>query len=97
VFLLRGLMRCAVCDSHMTPHYTQKKAKNGTTFRVPYHRCTKTMHFGNSVCSVKHINADHVEALVVGKLSELSQNDAYLKATVEELNGDLQRKVEPLE
>ena len=34
---------------------------------------------------------------MVGKLSELSQNEAYLKMTVDELNGDLQRKVEPLE
>jgi chromosome segregation ATPase len=55
------------------------------------------MHFDNSVCSVKHVNADHVERLVVKKLAELSQNEAYLRTTVEELNGDLQRKLEPLE
>jgi hypothetical protein len=97
VFLLKGLIRCSECGSWMTPHYTQKRHKDGSVYRVPYYRCTKTMHFDNSVCSIKHINADHVENLVVQKLSELSQNEAYLKMTVEELNGDLARKVEPLE
>jgi site-specific DNA recombinase len=97
VFLLKGMIRCSDCGSWMTPHYTQKRAKDGSPYRIPYYRCTKTMHFDNSICSVKHINADHVEGLVVEKLSELSQNEAYLKAAVEELNGDLQRKVEPLE
>jgi site-specific DNA recombinase len=97
VFLLKGLIRCSECGSWMTPHYTQKHNKGGSIYRIPYYRCTKTMHFSNSVCSVKHINADHVESLVIGKLSELSQNDAYLRASVEELNGDLQKKMEPLE
>src|SRR5215831_14753716 len=81
----------------MTPHYTQKKNKDGSSRRIPYYRCTKTIHFHNSVCSIRHINADHVEGLVIGKLCELSQNEAYLKSSISELNGDLQRKVEPLE
>ena len=97
VFLLKGLIRCAQCGSCMTPHYTQKRDKDGSAYRISYYRCTKTLHFDKSVCSVKHINAEHVESLVVAKLSELSQNDAFLKTSVEELNRDLLRKVEPLE
>jgi site-specific DNA recombinase len=97
VFLLKGLIRCSDCGSSMTPHYTQKRNKDGSTYRISYYRCTKTMHFSNSACTVKHINAEHIESLVVGKLSELSQNETYLKASIEELNSDLQRKVEPLE
>lgn len=97
VFLLKGLIRCSECGSWMTPHYTQKKNKDGSSRRIPYYRCTKTIHFHNSVCSVRHINADHVEGLVIGKLCELSQNEAYLKSSITELNSDLQRKVEPLE
>ena len=76
----------------MTPHYTQKRHKDGSVYRIPYYRCTKTMHFNNSVCSVKHINADHVEHMVVQKLSDLAQNETYLKMSVDELNGDLKRK-----
>jgi site-specific DNA recombinase len=96
-FLLKGLIRCAECGSVMTPHYTQKRHKDGSPNRIPYYRCTRTMHFNNAVCTVKHINADHLESLVVGKLSELSQNEVYLKMSVAELNGDLKRKLEPLE
>jgi site-specific DNA recombinase len=96
-FVLKGLIRCAVCGSVMTPHYTQKRYKDGSVNRIPYYRCTKTMHFNNAVCTVKHINADHLESLVVGKLSELSQNEAYLKMSVAEMNGDLKRKVGPLQ
>jgi septal ring factor EnvC (AmiA/AmiB activator) len=81
----------------MTPHYTQKKHKDGSVYRIPYYRCTKTMHFNNSVCPVKHINADQVERMIIEKLSELSQDEAYLKMSVEELNRDLQRKTEPLQ
>ncbi|HKS80574.1 MAG TPA: recombinase family protein [Candidatus Acidoferrales bacterium] len=97
VFLLKGLIRCSDCGSWMTPHYTQKKHKDGSVYRVPYYRCTKTMHFDNSVCHVKHVNADHIEHTVVQKLSELSQNEAYLKMSVEELNRDLREKAGPLE
>jgi len=96
-FLLKGLIRCADCGSWMTPHYTQKRHKDGSVYRVPYYRCTKTMHFDNSVCRVKHINADQIENLVVEKLSGLAQNDAYLQMSVDELNKDLDRKTEPLE
>jgi chromosome segregation ATPase len=80
----------------MTPHYTQKKHKDGSVYRIPYYRCTKTMHLDNSVCQIKHINADMVERTVVQKLSDLSQNEAFLQISVEELNGDLKRKTEPL-
>ncbi len=97
IFLLKGLMRCADCGSWMTPHYTQKRHKDGSVYRIPYYRCTKTMHFDNSVCRIKHINADIVERTVVQELSNLSHNDTFLKISVEELNGDLRRKTEPLE
>jgi site-specific DNA recombinase len=96
-FLLKGLIRCFECGSVMTPHYTQKRHKDGSIYRIPYYRCTKRLHFDNSVCHVKHINADLVERTVVQKLSDLSQNEAFLKVSVEELNGDLKRKIEPLE
>jgi site-specific DNA recombinase len=96
-FLLKGLLRCSECGSWMTPHYTQKRAKDGTIYRIPYYRCTRTMHFDNAVCTVKHVNADQVEQIVIAKLSELGQDADYLRTSVEELNRDLKHKVEPLE
>jgi len=81
----------------MTPHYTQKKHKDGSVYRIPYYRCTKTIHFENSACSVKSINAEQIEQTVIHKLADLSQNEAYLEISIDELNGDLKRKTEPLE
>lgn len=97
VFLLKGLIHCAVCGSWMTPHYTQKKHKDASVYRIPYYRCTKTVHVNNAVCSVKHINADLVERAVIGKLADLAQNEEYVRVSVEGLNSDLQRNTEPLE
>lgn len=97
VFLLKGLIRCSDCGSWMTPHYTQKKHKDGSVYRIPYYRCTKTMHFDNSVCQIKHVNADVVERTVVQELSNLSHNETFLQMSVDELNGDLKRKAGPLE
>jgi chromosome segregation ATPase len=37
------------------------------------------------------------QCLINGKLAELSQNEAFLRASVAELNGDLLRRVEPLQ
>jgi chromosome segregation ATPase len=64
---------------------------------MPYYRCTKTMHFDNPVCRIKHINADIVERTVVQKLSDISLNETSLQISVEELNGDLKRKTDSLE
>lgn len=49
--------------------------------------------FKSEGCST---NATHLESLVVGKLSELNQNEAYLKMSVAEMNNDLERKTGPL-
>jgi len=97
VFLLKGLLKCGDCGSFMSPHYTQKRRKDRSINRISYYRCTKTMHFGNSVCGIKHMNADHVEGMVVQNLHELSQNESYLNMSVEELNRDLKHRIEPLE
>jgi hypothetical protein len=45
------------------------------------------MHFNNSVCPVKLVNADQVENLVIGKRAELSQNEATVRTSVDEAQG----------
>ncbi len=95
--MLNGLIRCSDCRSWITPHYTQKWHNDGSVYRIPYYRCTKIIHFDNSFCRIKHINADIVERTVVQELSDLSHCEAFLQISVEELNGDLSRKTEPLE
>jgi site-specific DNA recombinase len=95
-YLLKGLIRCADCGSFMTVHYTQKKRKDGSIQRTPYYRCTKTMKYENSVCKIRHVNADDIEKFVIDKLHELSQNENYVEMTIDEANKNLTRRVEPL-
>ncbi len=96
-FLLKGLLRCSVCQSFMTPHYTQKRRKDQSINRIAYYRCTKTMQHSNSICTIKALNADAVEHQVVEYLSTLSQQAEWVKVTVEELNRDQKEQVRPLE
>ncbi len=96
-FLLKGLIKCSVCGSVMTPHYTQKRRKDGSPHYISYYRCTKTMHHSNAVCSLSHLNADQTEHLVIQFLADMSQREEWVKATVDDLNRDQKEKVRPLE
>ena len=96
-FLLKGLLKCSVCQSVMTPHYTQKRRKDQSINRIAYYRCSKTMHHNNTVCTVKALNANEVERQVIEHLAELSQHAEWVTTTVEDLNRDQKERVRPLE
>ncbi len=96
VFPLKRLLKCGDCGSFLTPHYTQKRRKNGSVYRIPYYRCTRTMQHGNSVCSVRSLNADKIEKAIVADLADLSRNEPYLKRCIDELNTDIEKSLEPL-
>lgn len=95
-YRLKGLLKCGDCGSFMTPHYTLKRRKDGTVYRIFYYRCTKTMHFSNDVCRVRSVNADKIEESVLGELTELSRNERYLSKSISELNRDIERSIAPL-
>jgi site-specific DNA recombinase len=97
VFLLKGLLKCSDCGSVMTPHYTQKRRKDGSINRIPYYRCTRTMHYNNGVCSIKSVNAAEIERLVVDDLAELSQDELRLDRSIETLNREIRSQLGPLE
>ncbi len=97
VFLLKGLLKCSQCDSYMTPHYTQKRRKDGSVNRIAYYRCTKTMHKSNQVCTIKHLNAGSVERQVADYLMQLCQDSSLINLTVQELNRDQREKFKPLQ
>jgi site-specific DNA recombinase len=95
-FTLKGLAKCGYCDSLLTPHYTQKRHASGEPYYIYYYRCTKTIHYGNSVCQIKHINAKELETLVIDYLDKLSKNNEYLERSVDRVNQSLKDKVNPL-
>ena len=96
-YLLKGLIHCSDCGSVMTPHYAQKRRKDGAIQRTAYYRCTRTMKYNNRACGIKQMNADQAEAVVIENLCELSQNEPALDATIQELNRDLKSKIAPME
>ena len=82
--------------SFLTPHYTQKRRKDGSVNRIPYYRCTKTMHLSNDVCRVRSLSADRIEEAVIDNLAELSKNERYLSRSIDELNRDIGKNLKPL-
>ena len=96
-YLLRGMLKCGDCGSYMTPVYALKRRKNGETYRIPYYRCSKTMHFTNEICSNKNINANLIEGLVLKDVAELSRNEDLLNISIDRMNQDLKERVRPLE
>ena len=97
VFLLKGLLRCSKCESVMTPHYTQKRRRDGSVSRIAYYRCTKTMHKSTHMCTIKSLNANDIERVVVQHVMKLCQNSGLVNMTIEELNRDQKEKLKPLE
>jgi hypothetical protein len=96
-FLLKGLLKCSACESFMTPHYTQKRHKDGSVYWISYYRCTKTMHQNDALRTIKHLNADQTEQQVIQYLADLNQNVDWVKGSVEDLNHNQREKVRPLE
>jgi hypothetical protein len=80
----------------MSPHYTQKRHKDCSAYRISYYRCTKTMHHNNQACTIKHLNADTIERTVVQFLIDLSRHADFVSLTTEALNRDHQEKARPL-
>jgi site-specific DNA recombinase len=97
VFLLKGLLKCSICESFMTPHYTQKRRKDGSVNRIAYYRCTKTMHQSTKVCTINSMNAAHIEKQVADYLMRLCQDSSFVDLTIQELNRDQEEKLKPLQ
>ena len=80
----------------MTPHYTQKRRKDGSLNRIYYYRCTKTMHFDNSECKIKSVNAAQMENTIIEYISGLTRNPVYLNKSIDQLNRELKKEIGPI-
>ncbi len=94
-YLLTGLLKCQDCGSTITTHYTSKKRKDGTSYRIPYYRCTKTVKYGNQHCNIKSFNADYIEKLVIEEIGKISQNTKLIDVTVDDINAALKQNILP--
>ncbi|WP_394845147.1 recombinase family protein [Pendulispora brunnea] len=62
-YLLRGLLRCGLCEAAMSPATAHK---GGREYR--YYRCIRRDHQGGRACARKPVSAPDVEQLVVEQL-----------------------------
>jgi len=96
VFLLKSLIKCGESLCFMSPHYTQKTRRDGSKYNIPYYRCTKVMHFDSRACSIRSVNANQIEKLVIDEIMALSLNQEMLQSSVDALNQDLAQRAGPL-
>jgi len=85
-FLLRGLVRCAACDSMMTPSPTRKRSK---VYR--YYVCSSAQRKGYKTCPCPSIPAQKLEDLIVDQIKAIGQDRALQRHVVKEAR-DIQAK-----
>jgi hypothetical protein len=78
-YVLRGLLRCSSCGDPMTPASTRKGKGHWR-----YYRCSGRDKHGKAVCQAKPLPAGAIEAFVVEKIAEATQ-DGSLAAEVKTL------------
>ncbi len=71
-YMLRGVLRCGVCNSAMTPASAYKGKRE-----YRYYRCTKRDREGRGACPTRPLPAQGVEAFVVERLRQIA-GDAKL-------------------
>jgi site-specific DNA recombinase len=78
-FLLRGLLRCASCESAMVGWSSSGKRKR--VYR--YYTCSKVNQRGTGECPVRSVSADKIEAFVVERVRQIGRDPALVQDTIE--------------
>lgn len=76
--LLAGILRCAPCDSAMTPTYSQKGK-----VRYRYYLCLKAHRRGWDSCPSKSVSAREIEKFVVDRIRAIGRDPELVTRTVE--------------
>ena len=66
-FLLKGLVKCGWCKSHMTPVYSRNRHKK----LYSYYQCTSKIHRGDMACAMKYVPAPALEQVIIDRLIQL--------------------------
>ena len=74
VFLLKGLVKCGWCKSHMVPVYSTNRHKK----LYSYYQCTSKIHRGDMACKMKYVPAEALEQVIVDRLIQLGGDPKYV-------------------
>ena len=72
-FLLRGLLRCRVCGSAMTPRWSTSRGR-----KYRYYVCTRVSSSGREACSVRSVPASAIEEFVVKQIRSVVEKPEML-------------------
>jgi len=77
-YLLKGLLRCGLCNGIMFAYTYHKKTPKG---RVPYlyYRCQNSVQKGDSVCKGMNLRGEDIEKSVEETILNLSENGKFLE------------------
>ncbi len=91
--LLRGLLRCAACDSAMTHSFTTKR--NGVRYR--YYRCINNGKRGSFACPGGSVSAHEIEQRVLDRIRAIGTDAELVAETVLQAKAQLAEKNKLLE
>jgi site-specific DNA recombinase len=75
--LLKGMLRCAPCDSAMTHSFTQK---NGRRYR--YYVCCKAQKTGWANCPTKSVAAGEIEQAIYERIRMIGRDPVLVQETI---------------
>jgi site-specific DNA recombinase len=83
--LLRGILRCASCDSAMTHMFN--KNRHGRTYR--YYRCVNALKNGAAVCPTGSVPAAKMEEFVVEQIKRIGSDPALCDETFRQVQAQV--------
>lgn len=81
-YLLRGLLKCACCNSIMTPLFTVKK-KSGITYR--YYKSNKAIKHTTN-CEIGNIPAEQIENIVLNEIYTILKTPSIVNGIINKIN-----------
>jgi site-specific DNA recombinase len=104
--LLKGLLRCATCNSAMAHSFTTKavqgagnQAKGSTAStkrRYRYYVCTQAQQRGWNACPAPSLPAEQIEQFVIEQIKRIGRDPALVAATLAETRRQSQESTQGL-
>lgn len=79
LFLLKGLVRCACCNTSMTPTSARPRKEE----RFFYYKCLSVVKQNKSACQVRSVPAQAIEEFVLKKLEQLGEDKPLVEKIAE--------------
>jgi site-specific DNA recombinase len=90
--LLKGILRCAPCDSAMTHSFTKK---NGRRYR--YYVCCKAQKTGWANCPTRSVAAGEIEQAIYDRIRMIGRDPVLVQETIAAARKQLTDEIEQLE